>query len=704
MARKNKTGKRRRQKRARARRPMPGSAVAPPGGWTSPITSDVVVKGGLRLSNVVLTDKCVFWTEGRPQEKGRVALCKSIISGFPSERTPEPAEASPAGVNVRTRVHEYGGAPYAVCGDQIVSSFADNSLNVFKNAPSDTKKSASATCVVPPTAKLRFADGTLTPTGDFIAVCEDHNGASKPEEVKNRIVRVKIAAGGKMDTLAQGHDFYLCPRLSPDGKRLAFVAYDHPNMPWDSTTLYEMDLSGENTKPRVIASGCSVNQPRYAPNGTLYWVDDSSGWWNIYCMRPSASRSGASCSGASKPYPVFPQKAEFAGPHWQFGRSDYDFIDADTIVTRFGGSLGVLSINSGKWNPIKTPFSNFGHIRCCSGKVAFIGSAFDRPAQVVVLEISSAKWTSIQSSLSVDLTSFEGFLSRPETIEFPTTGGKTAFGLYYPPTNKNYSISGEKPPLLVKIHGGPTSSAVASLNLRIQFWASRGFGVVDVNYGGSTGFGREFRNRLRSADEKQPGNWGIVDVQDCCNAALFLVKEGRAHPKRLAIAGGSAGGFTTLACLCFRDVFSVGASYYGVADLAALARDTHKFESRYLDRLVGQYPRDKAVYTARSPLSAVPKLNRPMILFQGLQDRVVPPNQARSMFRAVKDKGLPVALVEFKGEGHGFRNAENIKASLNGEYVFYCSVFGIEPATGTAKPNFVIENLDAWRKNQAAQT
>jgi len=507
------------------------------------------------------------------------------------------------------------------------------------------------------------------------AVCEDHRTVSSPSDVKNTIAMIDFSKQeASIEHVAEGKDFYLAPRLSPDQKHLAFVAYDHPNMPWDATSLYLRD--NQTGKVQEIVAGHSIVQPRFSPNGTLYWIDDSSGWWNLY----SYSDDKLSC-------PIWPQEKEFGGPHWTFGQKTYDFVDDKTLVIANGKELGTFDIEAKTFSPFVTPFTSFSKVSYANGLVCFIGAAFDFPPTIATYSLlSQKKCESIRCSISTDLSKFQGYLSIPETIKYPTANNRYAFANYYPPTNKDYDgkkdacIGLAKPPLLVKIHGGPTSCARSQLQFGIQYWTSRGFAVADVNYGGSTGFGTEYRNRLRSSDYKSPGSWGIVDVQDCCAMAEYLVKEGKVHPKRLAITGGSAGGYTTLACLCFRDVFTVGASYYGVGDLEALARDTHKFESRYLDGLIGRYPQDKAVYVERSPLHSVDNLNVPMILFQGLEDKVVPPKQAESMYDAVKRKGLPVALVEFEGEGHGFRIAKNIRTALDGEYTFYCTVFGIKCA------------------------
>lgn len=450
-------------------------------------------------------------------------------------------------------------------------------------------------------------------------------------------------------------------------------------MPWDDTTLYlaQVQSDGSLSNIQKVAGGKdeSVTQPVWTPKNELLFVSDRTGWWNIYNQANGKSEA------------LVTREAEFAGPGWMFGSRSYQVLPDGRLLVQYsdpamaGGSLAVVDPALGTLTDLRTPFTSFGSLSVAqvNGKllVATAGGSSQKPSAIALLEVSSVddllssepeQWQSIRLSTKSEIG--EGYLTEPVTVEYPTDNGQTAFMNYYPPKNQDYQLPpGEIPPLLIKIHGGPTSQASTAFNLGYQYWTSRGFAIADVNYGGSTGYGREYRNRLR-------GNWGIVDVADCSNAAKHLAKQGKADPKRLCIDGGSAGGYTTLACLAFRDVFSAGASHYGVADLELLAQETHKFESRYLDQLIGPYPADKQTYVERSPIHALDKFTAPTAFFQGTEDQVVPPNQATEMYEALNKKGLKTALVMFQGEQHGFRQATNIRRALDGEFYFYGKALG----------------------------
>jgi dipeptidyl aminopeptidase/acylaminoacyl peptidase len=425
--------------------------------------------------------------------------------------------------------------------------------------------------------------------------------------------------------------------------------------------------------------GESIFQPEWSPGGALYFASDRSGWWNLYRLDGEEARA------------LHPLEAEFGLPQWVFGMSTYAVVSEREIVcayTRDGfWELARLEPSTGQLDPIETPYTEISGLRASRGRVIFAGASAAEPTSLVALHLESGRLEVLRrfSDVAVD----SGYLSLPEPIEFETSGGRTAHAIFYPPRNRDFEApDGELPPLLVKSHGGPTAATSSAQNLRIQYWTSRGIAVLDVNYGGSTGYGRAYRERLS-------GQWGVVDVDDCVNGARALVERGRADGKRLAITGGSAGGYTTLCALTFRDVFQAGASHYGISDLEALARDTHKFESRYTDRLVAPYPEGRDLYVERSPIHHVDRLACPVIFFQGLEDRVVPPDQAQRMVEALRAKGLPVAYLAFEGEQHGFRRAENIRRALDGEFAFYARVFGFEPAD--ALPELAIENLPARR-------
>ena len=638
---------------------MPQSKAAPYGSWKSPITSDLIVAETTMLSDVRLAGGNVYWLEGRPQEHGRNVIVRQGPDSTPTDITP-------VGFNARTRVHEYGGASWLVtAGTYIFSNFADQRL--YRQRAGESVPEPLTPVPMSPEHHFRYSDGVLDPERRrWIGVREDHTGEGEPV---NAIVSVDLDGSGTAPgrVLAGGHDFFCSPRLSPDGTRIAWLAWDHPNMPWNGTTLYlaDMDAHGAPADIRVIAGGVteSVFQPEWSPDGDeIIFVSDRSGWWNLYAFEAA--------TGATRP--LCPMQAEFGVPQWNFGMSTYAFAGRGRIVcvfTKAGlGQLATLDLASGSLQAIETGFTEFGSVRADGDRVTFRGGASNRPTSIVMLDLRSRQRLILkQATVLLDRTELRiaNYITEVESIEFPTTGGTTAFGLFYPPRNPDYVGSTlERPPLLVKCHGGPTSSASSTLNFGIQFWTSRGIAVLDVNYGGSTGFGRDYRERLRF-------NWGIVDVDDCVNGAKFLGQQGLVDLTRIVISGGSAGGYTTLAALAFRDFFQGGASYYGVSDAAALARDTQKFESRYLDWLIGPYPEEEARYRERSPVHHADRLSKPVIFFQGSEDAVVPPNQTEVMVEALRRKGNAVGYFLFSGEQHGFRQAANIKRCLDAELSFY---------------------------------
>ena len=639
------------------------TTTAPYGTWRSPITAELVTAAQVGLGQPALDQGLVYWSEARPQEGGRTAL---VVQG-PKGR----ADVVPAGFNVRTRVHEYGGGAWLVHQGMVAAvDFADQRL--YRLEPDQPPRALTPDS----DRRLRYADLEPDPgRGRLLAVREDHRAAG---EAVNSIVAVGLAGQDEGRVLVEGHDFFSAPRLSPDGRRLAWLSWDHPDMPWDSTRLWsaEMGDDGGIGAVRLVAGGDreSIVQPEWSPDGSLYFVSDRSGWWNIH----RASHDGALA--------VCPMSAEFAGPAWGFGGHWYGFLSAERILACLTEDgrwyLGQIDVGSGTLTRLDLPYTSFGGIAVDGGRAVLRAGGPHRPAAIVELDPASRAVRELYTAgaLPVD----PGYLARPEPIAF-ASGGATAHAFYYPPTNPDYAApAGERPPLIVKSHGGPTGSTSSELRLANQFWTSRGFALCDVNYGGSTGYGRPYRERLN-------GRWGEVDVEDCLNAARFLVADGKADESRLAITGGSAGGYTTLCALTFHDLFRAGASHYGVSDLTALARDTHKFESRYLDRLVGPYPQEAALYRARSPIHHVDRLSCACIFFQGLEDAVVPPDQALTMVEALRAKGLPVAYLAFEGEQHGFRRAETIQKVLRAELTFYGRIFGFQPADPL--PDLVIENL-----------
>jgi len=627
------------------------------GSWKSPITSDLIVAQSISLSDVCLDGEDVYWLEGRPQDQGRYVVVRAGSDG-------QPTDITPLAYNARTRVHEYGGGSWTVHnGTVYFSNFADGRLYSQVEGVCEPRP---LTPEPPGRGQWRFADGVIDARRSrWIGVREDHTGDGEPV---NAIVAVDLGAGsGPGQVLASGHDFYASPRLSPDGRWLAWLAWDHPNMPWNGTRLYlgELAQDGAISQGEPIAGGAteSIFQPEWSPDGTqIALISDHSGWWNLYSFDVATRAVRA----------LAPMAAEFGLPQWVFGMSTYAFAGPKRIVCTYYqggiGYLGVLNLANETLTPVATPFTEFGSLRAMGDRAVFRAGAPDHPASVVALDLTSGrhsvlkKWTDILDRTDLHLGDY---LTRVESVEFPTSGGETAFGLFYSPRNPDYVPGAEeRPPLLVKCHGGPTSAASSTLNLGIQYWTSRGIAVLDVNYRGSTGFGRPYRDRLQR-------NWGVIDVDDCVAGARFLAAQGRVDGKRCVISGGSAGGYTTLAALTFRDFFQGGASYYGVSDIAALARDTHKFESRYLDWLIGPYPQEEARYRERSPLYHADRLAKPVIFFQGEEDAVVPPNQAESMVEALRRKGNPVGYFLFSGEQHGFRKAGNIQRCLDAELAFY---------------------------------
>jgi dipeptidyl aminopeptidase/acylaminoacyl peptidase len=640
---------------------MSSTKTAPYGSWKSPITSDLIVAQSIALSEVRLDGGDVYWLEGRPQEQGRYVVVRGGEDGRATDITPPP-------YNARTRVHEYGGGSWTVVdGTVYFSNFADGRL--YRQARGAAEPQALTPAPPAPGRDWRFADGVIDHRRNrWIGVREDHTVEGEPV---NTIVAVDLshAGGDPGRILVSGHDFFCSPRLSPDGNWLIWLAWDHPNMPWNGTMLCLAAVGEGGTigEPRLIAGGAteSIFQPEWSPDGSqIVFVSDRSGWWNLYRCELAGRTT----------QPLAPMEAEFGVPQWQLSASTYAFAGPDRIVCAYSkgglGQLAVLQLPSETLSPLATPFTDFGSVRAEGDRVVLRAGASDHPAGVVALDLGSGGHAVLKKATDV-LDRAEpriaDYLSKVESVEFPTTGGNSAFGLFYPPSNPDYApLAGERSPLLVKCHGGPTSAASSTLNLGIQYWTSRGIAVLDVNYRGSTGFGRSYRDRLHLS-------WGVVDVDDCVNGAKFLAERGRVDGKRCVISGGSAGGYTTLAALTFRDFFQGGASYYGVSDAAALARDTHKFESRYLDWLIGPYPQEAARYRERSPLYHADRLAKPVIFFQGDEDTIVPPNQAEAMVEALRRKGNPVGYFLFAGEQHGFRKAGTIQRCLDAELYFYAT-------------------------------
>ena len=626
--------------------------IAPYGSWKSPVTSDLIVSATIGLGQISIDGDDTYWIETRPAEKGRYVIVKRTADGLTSDLTPMP-------FNARTRVHEYGGGSFVVSHGVIYfSNFSDQRLYRIhgKGQPQ----------AISPEADLRYADALIDHSRNrIICVREDHRISGS--EAINTLTSIDLDGNTEQVVLVSGHDFYSSPRLSPDGTRLTWLAWNHPNMPWDGTELWLADLldDGSLANKSLVAGGAneSIFQPEWSVEGDLCFISDRTGWWNLFRLREG------------KVQPLCTMEAEFGMPQWIFGMSTYAFESPDRIVCAYieqGIShLGILHPATGELEKIESSYTRIDGIRAGAGRAVFLGGSPIESVGIINFDLSTGKFQKLRRSSDVLIE--PEYISNPQTIEFPTENGLTAHAFFYPPRNREYCApESELPPLVVMSHGGPTAATAPVLRLGIQYWTSRGIAVLDVNYGGSTGYGREYRERLR-------GKWGIVDVEDCVNGARFLAARGLVDPHRMAITGGSAGGYTTLCALTMHDIFRAGASHYGVSDLEALEIDTHKFESRYSHSLVAPYPERADLYRERSPIHHADKLSAPVIFFQGLEDKVVPPNQAEMMVNALLAKGLPVAYLTFEGEQHGFRQAANIKRALDGELYFYSRVFGFDP-------------------------
>jgi dipeptidyl aminopeptidase/acylaminoacyl peptidase len=620
--------------------------MRPYGSWLSPITSELIVAGSVGLLGTQFDGADVYWVESRPQEQGRSVLVRQRAGGVAEDVTP-------AGFNARSRVHEYGGGATVV--HQGVSWFANMAdQRLYRHAPG-----SAPVALTPDDGVHRYADGIIDPQGSrWIGVRESHVGA----DVHNAIVDFDLISGGAGRVLAGGRDFYASPRLSPDGRQLAWLSWQHPNMPWVETELWlaQVDADGMPAASRKVAGGKgeSVLQPEWSPDGTLHFISDRSGWWNLYRLNEGAAEA------------LCPREADFAQPPWVFGMSSYGFAGSDRIICTYWENglacLAQLDTATRALVRIDLPFTDFGSVHARQGEAVFRAVSPSDMAAIVRLDLVRGKPEVLRRS-SVIQPEIARYFSIPKHITFPTEAGRSAHAFYYPPANPDFvAETGTRAPLLVKCHGGPTAFSPGVLDLRTQYWTSRGIGVLDVNYGGSSGYGRAYRDRLR-------GEWGVVDVDDCINAARFLVQQGSVDADRIVITGGSAGGYTTLMVLT-RNAFAGGASHYGVSDVAALARDTHKFESHYLDWLIAPLAGNEQLYRERSPLHHADKLNRPVIFFQGDEDRVVPPNQTEVMVEVLRSKGVPVGYLLFSGEQHGFRKAPNIMRALDAELYFYAAL------------------------------
>nr|XP_023917799.1 acylamino-acid-releasing enzyme isoform X1 [Quercus suber] len=665
--------------------------AAPYGSWKSPITSDVVSGSSKRLGGTAVDSLGrLIWLESRPTESGRSVLVREA-----EKAGEEPVDITPKEFGVRTLAQEYGGGAFRVFGDTVVfSNYKDQRL--YKQ--SLDSKGSSPVPVTPDYGEpvVSYADGVFDARFNrYVTVQEDR----RENKLNPTTTIVAIGLGNKdiqePEVLIGGNDFYAFPRLDSKGEKIAWIEWSHPNMPWDRTELWVGYISetGEVYKRICVAGSDSTlvespTEPKWSPDGELFFITDrKNGFWNIYKWHIESENEVVA---------VYTVDAEFSGPLWVFGLNSYEFIQSNEKKNLIACSyrqngrsyLGILDYVQGSLSLLDIPFTDIDNITSGNHCLYVEGASAVNPSSVAKVILDEHKSKAVEFEIiwssSPDSLKYKSYFSLPELIEFPTeVPGQNAYAFFYPPTNPVYQGSqGEKPPLLLKSHGGPTAETRGMLNLSIQYWTSRGWAFVDVNYGGSTGYGREYRDRLL-------GRWGIVDVNDCCSCAKFLVDSGKVDGERLCITGGSAGGYTTLAALAFKETFKAGASLYGVADLGLLRAETHKFESHYIDNLVG----NEKAYFERSPINFVDKFSCPIILFQGLEDKVVPPDQARKIYQALKEKGLPVALVEYEGEQHGFRKAENIKFTLEQQMVFFARLVGHFDVADEINP-IKVDNFD----------
>ena len=632
--------------------------VAPFGSWASPFAIELLTKGSVVFAEITALGGVRWWLESRPEEQGHSVLVRRDVHGSETRLTPE-------GFNTRDRVHEYGGGSYLVDGDLVLVSEFDTGR--LKRIDADGRLEP----LTPDGRRWRFAD--LAPDRDrgrILAVREDHarETLARHGEAENSIVAIDLASGDP-EVLAFGADFYSNPRISPDGRRMSWLRWNHPNLPWDGTELVLADLDGDGrpTNERVVAGSPSdwIAQPRWSPDGVLHFIAEPDGWMNLF-------RLGSDERGERATEPI---DADFAFPDWWFGFSNYAF-EPDGAIVAIGRSeardrLYRIGRDVGR-RIVDLPFSEISYVAVDGGTAVFRAAAADRPWAVYELDLASERLTVLKRSTPVDAD--PGDVSLGELVEFPTDGDRTAFGILYRPVNREFrGPDGALPPLIVTSHGGPTAQASTAFAIQTQLFTSRGFAVLDVDYGGSTGYGRDYRKRLE-------GEWGVVDLSDCVAGGRWLAEHGIVDGDRLAIRGGSASGYTTLCAVTFSDAFSAGTSYFGIGDLETFVKETHKFESRYLDRLIGPYPERKDLYHDRSPLNFTERISCPVLILQGGEDRIVPPAQAEQIVDALWERHLPHAYLLFPGEDHGFRAAPNIIRSFEAELSFYGQVFGFTPA------------------------
>ncbi len=645
------------------------------GSWSSELSPTKLASAGSRFGHLVCENQKLFWLESLPTEGGRVVIRSVTLNGADSQ----PQIISPADVSVRTRAHEYGGADFAVSGDTLVyCDDADQRLYTLNLNTADSSPRA----ITPSTDfkhQYRYADMDFSVDANWlVCVRETHTEDGDPLSVVNDIVNIALDKAdeiGEPKVLASGADFYSYPRVSPNGKQLSWTSWQHPNMPWDQTELWVAEL---NSHGHISSSKCllqnkneSIYQPTWSPDGVLHFVSDRNGWWNIYSFLDDI----LNC--------LTPINAEFGFPQWQFGTVSYAFIDSKRIIAAYVQDgrehLCLVEPDQGHMTPVELPYCSYqGGLYYLQKYVNedvkeylyFIAADESSPPAVIQWDILNQQAKILSENKPAILQ--ESDVSIAEAIEFKTSNNEKAHAFYYTPKNSSFEgLANELPPLIVMSHGGPTASASAEFNIAIQFWTHRGFAVVDVNYRGSTGYGKEYRDALKY-------QWGVLDVDDCVNAAKFLIKRGSVDESRIAIRGGSAGGYTTYSALMNHSFFAAGVSRYGVADLKCLVVESHKFEVRYLDSMIGPWPQEETLYEQRSPINHAQNISCPVLLLQGDEDAVVPPAQSLAMADALDANEVPHALIMLEGEQHGFRQSKNIARALELELNFYAQVFRIE--------------------------
>lgn len=634
--------------------------TAPYGSWKSPLTADNIVQKAIGFGKLAIDQDAFYWLERRPQEKGRGTIMRRR-HGIIDELVPEP-------YNVRTRVHEYGGGDYTVSrGIVYFSNFTDQQLYKVEN---------NAITKLTNQNHFLYADAVVDEQNNQL-ICIREDRTTSAIQAINTVVAIDLT-DGKETILVEGNDFYSSPRISPDGKSLCYLTWNHPDMPWDGTELWTCDLLKKKIDNRTLVAGSrteSIVQPEWSPDNVLYYLSDKTNWWNLYRHN------------GKKEEPIVVIDAELGTPQWIFGISRFGFSRNYGCVFfyKHKGALHFCTVDCGTKKIIEhpVPFTSIGELHVTDADCYLHVGYRHKSSEIVHYNLKSRTTETIKASSTIQMD--QTYLSPVEEIAYPTTGGQIAYAYYYPPKNEDYiAPENEKPPLFVHVHGGPTAATGDALDLSLQYYTSRGFAVVDVNYRGSTGYGRRYREALK-------GMWGVVDIDDCVAAVAYVIRDKGVDPERVAISGGSAGGYTVLGAITFRNIFTAGASYFGISDLELLAKEIHKFESRYLESLVAPYPQEKKVYEQRSPIHYTDWISKPVIFLQGLEDLIVPPNQAERMVDALRSKGIPVAYIAFEGEQHGFRQGKNIKKALESEYYFYSKLFSFSPADHLEE--ITIENL-----------